>query len=201
MAKTDEKVMKKTMEKHKKQVMDGGKDGEPKPDEVKSGKKLKRPKATHLKTPESVKRKSGEMEGATEKSRTGEQKDGERKKEKGRDVSGDGEKRGRTGSGDENGQDVEESRVIKKSRGHEDGKNVRVWTVSYSSTVDLVGADKNIKPGTHRRERDEMEKCGPVQTLSAHRETDRKKSREARDQRDESSDAEQCKRHQSSVKP
>ncbi|XP_053096689.1 uncharacterized protein LOC117599303 [Pangasianodon hypophthalmus] len=141
MAKTDEKVMKKTTEKHKKQVMDGGKDGEPKPDEVKSGKKLKRPKATHLKTPESVKRKSGEVEGATEKSRTGEQKDGERKKEKGRDVSGDGgEKRGRTGSGDENGQDVEESRVIKKSRGHEDGKqNVRVWTVSYSSTVDLVG--------------------------------------------------------------
>ncbi|MCJ8742082.1 hypothetical protein PDJAM_G00078340 [Pangasius djambal] len=139
MAKTDETVMKKTTEKHKKQVMDGEKDGE-KVGELKPGKKTKRPKATHLKTSESVKRNSGEMEGVTEKSRTGEQKEGERKEEKGRDVSGDGEKRARTGSGDESGQDVEESRVIKKSRGHEDSKqNVRVWTVSYSSTVDLIG--------------------------------------------------------------
>lgn len=128
MACTDETVMRKTIEKHKRQVMDGEKYGQPK-----SGKKMKHPKATHLKTSESGKRNLGEMEGETEnqENRTGEQREGEKKtkpekrgKEKGTDVLGDGgtpaEKRARTGSRDENGQDVKESQVIKKSRGQED---------------------------------------------------------------------------------
>lgn len=105
MAHTDETVMKKTTEKNNRQMMDGEKDGEPKPDDMKSGKKMKRP--------------------MTEESRTGERRDGGRKtrqgksrKEKGTDVSGDGgtpgEKRARTGSGDENRQEVKDSQVMKK---------------------------------------------------------------------------------------
>ncbi|XP_053500396.1 zinc finger CW-type PWWP domain protein 1-like isoform X1 [Ictalurus furcatus] len=168
--------MKKTTEKNNRQVMDGEKDGEPKPDEVKSGKKMKRPRATHQKTSESGNRSSGETERMTEESRTGEWRDGERKtrqgksrKEKGTDVSGDGgtpgEKRARTGSGVENRQEVKESQVMKKRQ--ESKQNVRVWSVSYSSTVDVNGGDKKL--GTHRRERDEVDKCsGLVQTLSTH---------------------------------
>lgn len=143
MACTDETIMKKTIEKHKGQVMDGEMYGQPKPDEAKSGKKMKHPRATHLKTSESGMRNSGKMEGETEKqeNRKREQREGERKtklekrgKGKGEDVLGDGgmpaEKRARTGSGDENGQDVKESQVIKKSRGQEDSKVVKEKKIS-----------------------------------------------------------------------
>ncbi|KAF4078399.1 hypothetical protein AMELA_G00198680 [Ameiurus melas] len=179
MAHTDETIMKKITEKNNRQVMDGEKDGEPKSDEMKSVKKMTCPRATRLKTSESGNSTSGEMEGVTEESRTGEQRDGERKtrqgksrKEKGIDVSGNGrtpgEKRARIGSGDENRQEVKESQVLKKSRGQEESKqNVKVWSVSYSSTVDVNGGDEKL--GTHRRERDEVDKCGGlVQTLSTH---------------------------------
>lgn len=131
MAHTDEI----TSEKHKRQVMDGEKDGELKQDKMKSGKKIKRPRVIHLKTSGSGKRNSEEKEGATEKCRKEEQKEGEWKtkpkkmvEEKVADVTGDGgtpgEKRARRGSGDEKGQDVKESQVIKKSRGQEDTKVV-----------------------------------------------------------------------------
>lgn len=129
MSDTDEIVVKETTVKQRREVMDG----ELKPDEVKSGRNLQRPKATHLKTFEWSKKDSGEMEEASEKGRTGEVKEGEsqtklkkRAREKGRDVSGDGrmsgEKRGRKDGGNEKALDVKESQVLKKSRGQEDSK-------------------------------------------------------------------------------
>ncbi|KAG7323503.1 hypothetical protein KOW79_013205 [Hemibagrus wyckioides] len=185
--------MKRTTEQLKRQLMDGGKDGEPKPNELKSGQKLKRPIASHIKTSTSGMGKSGEMEGATEKNSKREQKKKVRKlkrseKEKGRDVSGaggaSGEEKARKRREDENIVEMKESPIIKKSRGEKDSKQNLFLSVSYSPSVDLIGGDKNIKQGKHRQVRDEVYKSSLVQT---HTETDRKKSQEERDQRDEAS--------------
>lgn len=120
MAHTGEIVMKETTVQHRKEAMDG----ELEPDEVKSGKNIQRPKATHLKTLESSEKA---LEEASEKSRPGEVKEGEsktklkkREREKRRDVSG--EKRARKDGGDEKALDVKESQVLKKSRRQEDSK-------------------------------------------------------------------------------
>ncbi|KAM9444978.1 uncharacterized protein Hap1MRO34_023976 isoform 2-T2 [Clarias gariepinus] len=202
MDKTDEiKILKKTAGKHKRQVMYREKDGEP--SSPKSGEKKYRPGDKQLKSSYSEKRSSGGTERETENIRSGQKGgEGERKtkpkkrrmKEKGVGVSSDGgrpgEKRGRTGSGDEDRQDVRESQGVKESRGQGSRKNVRVWSVSYSSTVDQPGGDKTIRQETHRQMRDEVDECSQAQTLT-HTDTDRKQGRDERDQADGSSEADQ----------
>ncbi|XP_047663176.1 zinc finger CW-type PWWP domain protein 1-like isoform X10 [Tachysurus fulvidraco] len=144
-----------TDERHykKKQMIDGGKD-----DELKSVTNVMYLRATKLR-----KRRSGEMEGASEKNRSENQKERKwrpkkRGKDKGTDESGDegtsGEKTARKGWEDEKRQKVKGRRIIKKSR-------------------------------------DSKQQFGLVRTLITHRETDRKKCQEEKDQRDETSDGDQ----------
>ncbi|XP_047663177.1 zinc finger CW-type PWWP domain protein 1-like isoform X11 [Tachysurus fulvidraco] len=143
-----------TDERHykKKQMIDGGKD-----DELKSVTNVMYLRATKLR-----KRRSGEMEGASEKNRSENQKERKwrpkkRGKDKGTDESGDegtsGEKTARKGWEDEKRQKVKGRRIIKKSR--------------------------------------DSKQFGLVRTLITHRETDRKKCQEEKDQRDETSDGDQ----------
>ncbi|XP_047663168.1 zinc finger CW-type PWWP domain protein 1-like isoform X4 [Tachysurus fulvidraco] len=134
-------------------MIDGGKD-----DELKSVTNVMYLRATKLR-----KRRSGEMEGASEKNRSENQKERKwrpkkRGKDKGTDESGDegtsGEKTARKGWEDEKRQKVKGRRIIKKSR-------------------------------------DSKQQFGLVRTLITHRETDRKKCQEEKDQRDETSDGDQ----------
>ncbi|XP_046724831.1 uncharacterized protein LOC124398656 isoform X2 [Silurus meridionalis] len=199
MVQRNETLMKKTAEKHK--VMDGEKDGDLKSGEVKTGTNSKHSKSMHINTSESVRRSSREMEGIMEESKPGEMREGEKKTPKKKNRKGtrmDGgehrEKEARKGSEDENREGVKE-KVMKKSRGQGDSeKNGSVCHVSSSSTVDLIGGEKNFKKDTHCElictgKRGMRWRSVEPQTVRIHEDTDRKQIREERDQKDESSDA------------
>ncbi|KAK3547645.1 hypothetical protein QTP86_026304, partial [Hemibagrus guttatus] len=110
------------------------------------------------------------MDGAAEKNTTGEQKEKVRKlKENGREVSGDG---GASGE--------------KKARKRREDENMEEMKEEESKSFECV-----ISPlgGSNWQAQDEVYKSGLVQT---HRETDRKKSQE---ERDETSDGDQSLTH------